>query len=400
MPCFDAAKREYNGGTKAVTTIHWLGAGLSSGPGVRRLCEASRNLLLWNRTPDRAVAVLGARDQSRARKLDMPALEAAVNPGDVVVSMLPADWHPKIAALSISRGAHFVSSSYVSDAMRELDAAARAAGLCLVNEVGLDPGIDHLMAHRLVHRFRQSAACNPGSTVSLRSWCGGFPAVPNSFRYKFSWSPVGVLRALRTPARCISDGKTVDISRPWQAISRYQLPGTAMESFEAYPNRDSLPFVSDYRFDPAWKIKDFVRGTLRLDGWSTAWEDLFATLASLEEESAEETLSAISGQLWQDYAYTDGEADRVVLCVELEGKSQAGEHFHEASIIDATGTTDATAMARLVSLPVSFAVDAILAGSIDAGVSAAPSDQALINQWFDALALGGDQVIHQSVAAS
>jgi len=379
-----------------LSTIHWLGAGLSSGPGVQRLARGPHPLVLWNRTLERATDLLGqGSSNSTARELELSALAADLAAGDVIVSMLPADWHPRLASLAASKGAHFVSSSYLSEDMLALDAQARAANVCLINEVGLDPGIDHLMTHRLAHRFRNSDASKGGPTVSLRSWCGGFPATPNDFRYKFSWSPVGVLRALRTPARCITAGNVLEVAQPWTAISDYQIPGGSAERFEAYPNRDSLPFIEQYGFDPDWRIHDFVRGTLRLDGWSRAWASIFELLASLHDQPAEETLLEQSERLWQEHSYAAGEADRVVLCVELEAESPRGDRFHEASIIDAQGTSSASAMARLVSLPVSYAVEAVLEGKIDAGVSAAPTHQPIIEDWFDRLAASGDTVIHR-----
>ncbi len=105
----------------------------------------------------------------------------------------------------------------------------------------------------------------------------------------------------------------------------------------------------------------------------------------------------MSEQLWADYAYADDEPDRVVLCVELEAESPEGGRFHEASLIDAVGRPGATAMARLVSLPVMYATEAVLAGEIAPGVSTAPSDNSLIERWFDRLAAQGDPVEHRIV---
>ena len=236
------------------------------------------------------------------------------------------------------------------------------AGVALVNEVGLDPGIDNLMAHALIDDYRGSDAFDPKNHLSFISYCGGVPKIPNAFRYKFSWSPLGVLRALQTPARCIRRGETLDITRPWDAITEYRVPGETVERFEAYPNRDSLPFVGDYGFDQDWQIEDFVRGTLRLEGWSQAWSGIFEQLEALDPPGSEQALTTLSEQLWADYAYADDEADRVVLCVELEAESPGGSRFHEASIIDAVGRPGASAMARLVSLPVMYATETVLAG--------------------------------------
>jgi hypothetical protein len=83
------------------------------------------------------------------------------------------------------------------------------------------------------------------------------------------------------------------------------------EAFEVYPNRDSLPFMADYGFDPGWPVETFVRGTLRLDGWAAAWADIFARVETLDAAG----LAALSDRLWAENAYDPGEPDRVVLCV-------------------------------------------------------------------------------------
>ncbi len=104
--------------------------------------------------------------------------------------MLPANMHMEIALLCLEAKAHFVSSSYVSPEMAALDEEVKASGLCFVNEVGLDPGgLDHLLAHLLMNDYKSSAVFDPSNSHDFRSYCGGFPAVANAFKYKFSWSP-------------------------------------------------------------------------------------------------------------------------------------------------------------------------------------------------------------------
>jgi hypothetical protein len=251
-------------------TIHWCGTGLSSVPGLRRLLEEGREVAVWNRTLEEARAAVGDLT-ARIAVLEPGALRAALMPGDILVSMYPSDWHQRLAELALSRGAHFISSSYETLAMRALDAAARAAGVAVVNEVGLDPGIDHLMAHRLVADYRASPAFAPDNVLSFQSLCGGLPKEPNALRYKFSWSPVGVLKALRAPSRSIRNFTELEMARPWEALTRYDAPAPLSETFEVYPNRDSLPYRAEYGFEPAWRVRDFVRGTLRLNGWADAW---------------------------------------------------------------------------------------------------------------------------------
>ncbi|NVK15584.1 MAG: saccharopine dehydrogenase NADP-binding domain-containing protein, partial [Rhodobacteraceae bacterium] len=244
-------------------TIHWCGTGLSAIPGLRRLLEAGHDVAVWNRTTDKAREAVGDLT-TNIHAFSIANLGQMLSPKDVIVSMLPGDWHVPLAELAIEHGAHFVSSSYIAPEMRALDQKAKDAGVCLINEVGLDPGIDHLMAHALVADYEASGAFDPANEISFISYCGGIPKTPNPFRYKFSWSPLGVLKALRSPSKSIRDFKELDVARPWDAISSYEAPLPAPESFEVYPNRDSIPFMSQYEFGEDWRVKEFVRGTLRL----------------------------------------------------------------------------------------------------------------------------------------
>lgn len=362
-------------------TIHWCGTGLSAIPGLRRLIESGHHVTVWNRTEAKAREAVGDLT-SDIHVFDPDALAAELKAGDVVVSMLPGDWHVPLAETAIAAGAHFVSSSYIAPEMRALDDKARAAGVSLVNEVGLDPGIDHLMAHHLVTEYRHSDAFDPENVLSFTSYCGGIPKVPNPFRYKFSWSPLGVLKALRSPSRSIRDFEELRVDRPWDAISSYQAPLPRPETFEVYPNRDSLPFMADYRFDPDWKVKTFVRGTLRLDGWTEAWTPVFREIETLEGPEGEARLKEMSDQFWKDNAYEEGEADRVVLCVSLEAARDGRPVFHKTYVMDAWGGAEGTAMARLVSIPVSLAVEAVITREIGAGVTPAPHDPKLVERWL------------------
>jgi saccharopine dehydrogenase (NADP+, L-glutamate forming) len=363
-------------------TIHWCGTGLSAIPGLRRLISSGEQVVVWNRTVAKAQAELGDL-QTDIRAFDEGALKAALQPGDIVVSMLPGDWHVPLAKMCIAAGAHFVSSSYIAPEMRALSDAAKAAGVVSVNEVGLDPGIDHLMAHYLVDDYRRSEGFDPANALSFISYCGGIPKVPNPFRYKFSWSPLGVLKALRSPSKSIRDFKTLDVTRPWDAISTYTAPLPQPEDFEVYPNRDSLPFMAEYHFAPDWNVKEFVRGTLRLDGWKDAWSDVFAEIETLEGDAGEARLKEMSDTFWRDNAYDEGEPDRVVMCVALKAERDGEVVYHKTYAMDAWGDAESTAMARLVSIPVSLAIRAVAAGQFAPGVHAAPNDLKLVGEWLD-----------------
>ncbi|MFN3276082.1 MAG: saccharopine dehydrogenase family protein [Paracoccus sp. (in: a-proteobacteria)] len=364
-------------------TIHWVGTGLSAIPGLRGLIEGGVPVVVWNRTVEKARAELG-RTGAEIRAYTPDALERAVVAGDVIVSMLPADQHVALARMAIGKGVHFVSSSYIAPEMAALDGDARAAGVALVNEVGLDPGIDHLMAHDLVNGYRQVA--QPGDVVRFTSYCGGVPARPNPFRYKFSWSPLGVLRALRSPSRSLGGGAVRDVARPWHAIAPYQAPLPRPETFETYPNRDSLPFVQQYGFAPDWDVQDFVRGTIRLEGWAEAWAPVFAEIETLTGEAGEDRLRGMAEAFWRDNAYGADEPDRVVLFVALKAERGGRTVWHREWVLDAQGDGRGSAMARLVSQPVAMAVRAVMAGQIGPGVHAAPHDPALVSDWLEQVA--------------
>jgi saccharopine dehydrogenase-like NADP-dependent oxidoreductase len=366
-------------------TIHWCGTGLSSGPGLRALLRSGHDVVVWNRTAAKAQELVGDLT-ANIRTFDLDDVTAVLEPGDVVVSMLPADRHVAVAERCLQRGAHFVSSSYIAPEMRQLDAAFRERGLSSVNEVGLDPGIDHLMAHDLVARYRACEAFDPANVLSFTSYCGGVPKHPNDFKYKFSWAPLGVLKALRSPSRSLWNFAERNVDRPWNAITEYVAPLPEPESFEVYPNRDSLPFLDDYRFDPAWNVRDFVRGTIRLQGWSTAWRDVFNEIETLSGPAGDERLAELSGELLAANSYEPGEPDRVVLFVALRAERDGNAVFDETWAMDAWGDESGSAMGRLVSMPVAIAIESLLAGEIEPGVHPAPHDPALVASWLGQIA--------------
>ena len=142
---------------------------------------------------------------------DTAALEASIREHDLAVSLLPYAYHPVVARLCVKHGVHMVTTSYVKQAMADLDAAAKDAGVILLNEIGVDPGIDHMTAMRVIHKVQAQG----GKITRFISCCGGLPAPEantNPFGYKFSWSPRGVLLAGKNPAHYLWDGEEVDIT--------------------------------------------------------------------------------------------------------------------------------------------------------------------------------------------
>ena len=361
--------------------VHWCGTGLSAIPGLKKLIMDGNNVTVWNRTVSKATKAL-AGVSATIHEFNINELEKKLAPGDIIVSMLPGDWHVPLAKLAISQKAHFVSSSYISPEMKDLHKSAQKSNVVLMNEIGLDPGIDHLMAHKLIEDFKSSNRIDAETEISFLSYCGGVPKFPNDFKYKFSWSPLGVLKALRSPSRSLKDFKIFDVNRPWDAITHYTAPLAKPEEFEVYPNRDSIPFMQQYKFDPDWKVKQFVRGTLRLNGWAKAWSEIFEEIETLNGEIGEKRLIEMSENFWQDNAYGENEPDRVILGVDLKAEKSSGVVWHKTFKMDAWGDDRGTAMARLVSFPVYFAVKAIANKQIEFGVNAATSNPSTVDKWL------------------
>ena len=361
--------------------VHWCGTGLSAIPGLKKLIMDGNNVIVWNRTVSKATKAL-AGVSATIHEFNIKELEEKLAPGDIIVSMLPGDWHVPLAKLAISQKSHFVSSSYISPEMKDLHKSAQKSNVVLMNEIGLDPGIDHLMAHKLIEDFKNSNRIDSETEISFLSYCGGVPKIPNDFKYKFSWSPLGVLKALRSPSRSMKDFKIFDVNRPWDAITHYTAPLAKPEEFEVYPNRNSIPFMQQYKFDPDWKVKQFVRGTLRLNGWAKAWSEIFEEIETLNGETGEKRLAEMSENFWQDNAYGENEPDRVILCVDLKAEKGSSVVWHKTFKMDAWGDDRGTAMARLVSFPVYFAVKAIANKQIEFGVNAATSNPSIVDKWL------------------
>ena len=128
-----------------------------------------------------------------------------------------------------------------------------------------------------------------------------------------------------------------------------------------------------------------MRGTLRLQGWAAAWRDVFEEIDTLEGAAGEARLKEMSDRLWAENAYAPGEPDRVILCVALKVSQEGQPSYHKSYVLDAWGDARGSAMARLVSQPVSLAVDSAAAREIAPGVSAAPRDPRLVECWLAAV---------------
>ncbi|XP_065673366.1 alpha-aminoadipic semialdehyde synthase, mitochondrial isoform X2 [Hydra vulgaris] len=193
-------------------------------------------------------------------------LRGLINQSDLVVSLLPYTFHPEIAKVCISERKNMLTASYVSPEMKSLHQSALEAGITIFQEIGLDPGIDHLLAMKCFDEVKEDG----GKVVSFLSYCGGLPApedAGNPLRYKFSWSPRGALMTALNGACYMQDGKIVKIE-PGQLFQSCKpldfFPGF---NLEGYPNRDSTAYIEKYGLND---IKTMLRGTMRYKDFSVA----------------------------------------------------------------------------------------------------------------------------------
>lgn len=247
-----------------------LGAGMVSRPMIRYLLQqGDMEVTMASRTVSKAEGIINGHERGRSRELDVSkegateVLDGMIREHDLTVSLLPYVYHVQVAKHCIKNGKDMVTTSYISPDMRELDREAREANILILNECGVDPGIDHMSAMRVIHQVEERG----GRVLSFRSSTGALPAHEannNPFGYKFSWAPRGVLLACKNPARWLEQGKEVNV--PGEELFEHyyiqDVPGIG--SFENYPNRNAIPYKELYGLEHAHTV---YRGTFRMTGW-------------------------------------------------------------------------------------------------------------------------------------
>jgi len=284
-----------------------LGAGLVARPLANYLLDLPElSVVVADVEPVRAEKLVAGHPRGRAVTLDIAdrsALAQAIGRADLVVSLVPYTFHPLVAELAVEQGKHVVTASYVSPAMRALDARAKEKRSVLLNELGLDPGIDHMEAMRIIHEVHDTG----GRVLAFTSWCGGLPAPEsntNPFGYKFSWSPRGVLLASKNSARFLKDGRIVSIPAADLFASPETIPIPGLGAFEGYPNRDSVSYREIYGIPEAQSI---LRGTLRYTGWCETLRKM-VELGLLDETPKDRTGATFAG-LMAELAHSAPGAD-------------------------------------------------------------------------------------------
>ena len=234
-----------------------FGAGLVVKPMVDYLAGKGYQITIASRTLSKAEKLAAPHGNAEAKQFlsdDEAAMTEFVKNSDLVVSLLPATLHVKVAEKCIEFKTDMVTTSYISPQMRALDQQAKDAGIIILNEIGVDPGIDHMSAMKIFHKVEEEG----GKIVSFMSYCGGLPAEEantNPLGYKFSWAPKGVLKAAGNGAKFMIDGEIKEIAGPDLFKNYWFVDVEGAGTLEAYPNRDSLRLYRPIRSE---RCKDNV----------------------------------------------------------------------------------------------------------------------------------------------
>jgi len=196
--------------------------------------------------------------------------EPLVKRADIVLSLMPPHLHIHLAKDCLKHKKNLITSSYISDEMKQMDKAVKDAGLMFMCEMGLDPGIDHMTANKIIHSIYRVA----GSITSFKSYCGGLVAPEsdnNPWHYKFSWNPKNVITAGLGGAKYLQAGKTVEVpyEKMFEHNKKVKIDDIGMLAY--YPNRDSLRYLDIYDVPD---IKTFMRATLRYPNFCKGWQAL------------------------------------------------------------------------------------------------------------------------------
>jgi len=261
---------------------------------------------------------------------DQEQLGSMIGEHDLVISLLPYVFHPMVAKLAIDKKVNMVTASYLSPGMEELDSLAKSSGITVVNEVGVDPGIDHMLAMELFHELQE----NGEEIKSFVSFCGGLPAPEasnNPLGYKFSWSPRGVLLNTISGAQWLHSNRTDGIEAGGEIINKpYQFSGKEGEvkfstwkgfSLEGLPNRDSTKYREPYNIP---KCETLLRGTFRYSGYCSILRDFHALNLITEEANSNMTKC----NTWEEF---------IAMQVGAEGKKGSDLKAHLAGMKNKVG---------------------------------------------------------------
>lgn len=339
-----------------------IGAGRSASSLIKYLLEKSGtenlHLTIGDLSIELARQKTGGHPNATAIALDIFNPEqrrAEIGKADIVISMLPAHLHIEVARDCITYKKHMVTASYISDAMQSLDASAKEAGLVFMNEIGLDPGIDHMSAMKVIDEIRD----NGGKMILFESFCGGLVAPEsddNLWNYKFTWAPRNVVLAGQGgAAKFIQEGKYkyIPYNRLFRRTEFFDVEGYGR--FEGYANRDSLKYRSVYGLDD---VLTLYRGTIRRVGYSRAW-NVFVQLGMTDDTYVVDDSETMSYRdftnLFLPYHPTDSVEIKLRLQLGIEqddiiwDKLQELDIFNPNKIIGIKNATPAQILEKILS---------------------------------------------------
>lgn len=243
-----------------------LGAGMVVKPIVKYLLEKGYIVTVATRTKSKADKMINNHPNGRSVAWtvdDKISLDKLVAAHDLSVSLLPYAYHTMVAQLCIKHKKNMVTTSYVKQEMQNLDNDAKKADIILLNEIGLDPGIDHMSAMRIIDHVHNKN----GKIEEFYSFCGALVAPEvekNPFNYKFSWAPKGVVMAGNNDGNYLRDGNIINIPTEDLFKNPIKVDFPKVGKLEVYPNRDSLPYINLYGIP---ETKTILRGTFRYEKW-------------------------------------------------------------------------------------------------------------------------------------
>jgi saccharopine dehydrogenase-like NADP-dependent oxidoreductase len=248
-----------------------LGAGMVARPIIRYLLENGIQVTVASNTPERGEKMIAGHSLGKNVSWsveDHLMLDSMVRDSGIVVSLLPFQYHLQVAGMVLKHRKNLLTTSYVKPEMAALDNDAKKAGIIILNEMGLDPGIDHMTAMRIIDTVHGKG----GKIEEFYSLCGALcapEAATNPFRYRFSWSPKGVVMASNNDAKFLKQGVEVNLRTNDLFKNPFKINFPGVGQLEVYPNRDSISYIDIYGIQ---EVKTMYRGTFRFPGWCETFD--------------------------------------------------------------------------------------------------------------------------------
>ena len=395
-----------------MSKILLLGAGFVTGPLVDYLHEKKHEITIGSQFLHEAEKLVAGRNNLHPIEVnvtDAAQMSSLVKNADLVVSFVPFQFHVTVAKICIQEKKPLVTASYTHDDMWKLDEEAKAAGITILNEIGVDPGIDHMTAMQVIDEAHEKGE----KVEALVSWCGGIPAPEasnNPLGYKFSWSPMAVLSAVQNDAVYLSKGSAKEISGEALLSSMRDITVSDSLELKGYANRNSLGYKEGYGIP---EVETLLRGTLRYEGFGpvidaakklgllssekidssvTNWKEMIVSLSGLDESKLESSLfdapkliedfkwlgclsdepikgespvEAFCSLLTEKLKYEADEQDMIVMQHRMVLRNKEGKKtLHRSTLVEKGDVGGYSAMAKTVGYPAAIAADLILSGII------------------------------------